>query len=387
MGEPSTAELRQFSAPVVTFGLGALEMAGRDAASLAARRALVVSDAGVEAAGWTGRVVDSLRREGIETAVFLDVQPNPRDHEVEAGAERYRSSGCDIIVAVGGGSPMDCAKGIAIRATNDDGILAYEGVDAIENPGPPLICVPTTAGTSADVSRFAIITDTSRGVKIAIISRKVIPDVSLIDPRTTTTMDESLTAATGMDALVHAVEAYVSNAHGPLSDLHALEAIRVVATALPIAVRKPDDLEVRSRMMQASLLAGLAFSSASLGAVHAMAHCLGGLHDLPHGECNALLLEHVCEFNYGSCPERYDRIASALGVDVAGRGPDERRRALVSRLRDLRLSVGIPDRASAKIDAEGIARLARNALRDPCMLTNPRVPEQRDVEVIYERIL
>lgn len=192
---------------------------------------------------------------------------------------------------------IDCAKGIGVASTNRKHMLEFKGVDHVPIPGPPFIAIPSTAGTSADVSQFAIINDTDRRCKFAIISKSVVPDVALIDPTTTTTMDPYLTACTGMDALVHAIEAFVSTAHSPLFDIHALEAIRLVCKHLPFAIRNPQDAEARGGMMLASLEAGLAFSNASLGAVHAMAHSLGGYLDLPHGECNVLLLDHVVAFN------------------------------------------------------------------------------------------
>ncbi|HBD08850.1 MAG TPA: alcohol dehydrogenase, partial [Syntrophobacteraceae bacterium] len=197
-------ELRKFVAPEIVFGDGALGLIGQCAANLGARKVLLVTDPGVAAAGWVSPVQKSLREEGISCLLFERVTPNPKDHEVMDGAEVYREENCDVIVVVGGGSPMDCAKAIGVVATNDRHVLEFEGVDEVAVPGPPLICIPTTAGTSADVSQFAIITDTARQVKIAIISKALVPDVALIDPVTTTTMSAQLTAATGMDALVHA---------------------------------------------------------------------------------------------------------------------------------------------------------------------------------------
>ena len=207
-------------------------------------------------------------------------------------------------------------------------MLEFEGLDEVPTPGPPLICIPTTAGTSADVSQFSIITDTSRNVKIAIISKTVVPDVALIDPETTTTMFAELTAATGMDALVHAIEAYVSNASSPITDLNALAAISRLAQNLVPAIENPRNMEYRNNMMMGSLLAGLAFSNASLGLVHAMAHSLGGLLDMPHGMCNALLLEHVLDFNYPAVPERYNQIGLAMGLKLDGLGQADCRETL-----------------------------------------------------------
>ena len=280
---------------------------------------------------------------------------------------------------------MDCAKGIAIVATNHCHILDVEGVDKVRYPMPPLICIPTTAGTSADVSQFAIINNTTEHVKIAIISKSTVPDVALIDPQTTTTMDPYLTACTGMDALVHAIEAYVSNASSPLTDLHALQAIRLVSANLMTAISQPQNMEARNGMMLASLEAGLAFSNASLGAVHAMAHSLGGLLDLPHGECNALLLEHVIRYNFQSASEQYIEVLKALGVEPTGLQPSDCLDRLTELIREMRIKAGITRSLStAGVTAETIPTLATKAMKDACMVTNPRRPTLSEIELIYE---
>ena len=377
---------RKFVAPEFVLGEGSLELVGRYAANLAASKVFLVSDPGVIRAGWTGKVEASLGQAGLSYTVFSDVTPNPKDAEVMAGAALYHREQCDVIVAVGGGSPMDCAKGIGIIASNGGDILRFEGVDQIEIPCPPLIFIPTTAGTSADISQFAIITDTARKVKFAIISKAVVPDLALVDPIPTTTMPTDLTAATGIDALVHAFEAYVSNANSPVTDLHALEAIRLVKRHLKGALENPSDLGSRSPMMLASLLAGLAFSNASLGLAHAMAHSLGGFLDLPHGECNALLLEHVVEFNFHSAPERYARIAEAFGVDSAGLALADQKDRLVEAIRRFRMEAGITgslmDLGMRRPD---LRKLAENALKDPCIITNPVQPTVQEIERLYER--
>jgi alcohol dehydrogenase class IV len=306
-----------------------------------------------------------------------------------AGAQRYRDSACDVLVAVGGGSPMDCAKGIGIVGTSGRHILEFEGVDQVSAPMPPLVCVPTTAGTSADVSQFAIVTDSQSRVKVAIISKAVVPDTAILDPEVLTTMDPYLTACTGMDALVHAIEAYVSNANAPLTDLQALDAVRLVGENLLRSIREPASLEFREKMMLGSLEAGFAFSNASLGAVHAMAHSLGGLLDLPHGECNALLLEHVVRFNFESAQARYRKVAAALGIGEARSEDAEAcRGALCGHIRALRTSAGITGSLAERgVSPADIPDLAANAMRDACMVTNPRVPGQRDIEEIYEEAI
>ena len=381
-------ELRKFVAPEFLFGVGAIDRAGQYVVNLGARKPLLVSDGGVAAAGWPRRVVASLEALGVEHAEFTAVMPNPRTGEVASGAECYRREGCDGIVAVGGGSPMDCAKGIGVEVSTDKPIAEFEGVDKVWAPMPPMICVPTTAGTAADVSQFAILTRLDERRKIAVISKAVVPDLSLIDPLCLTTMPDYLTACTGIDALVHAIEAFVSSGNSPITDLHALQAVRLVSGHLQACLAQGDNLEDRSGMALASLEAGLAFSNASLGAVHAMAHALGGLLDLPHGECNALLLEHVVDFNFEAAPERYRRIAQALGVQVGSLTDGEARRALCAALHELRSSVGITrSLASAGVRGGDIGQLAQNAMRDACLVTNPRIPCQRDLEVIYEQAL
>ncbi len=385
---PSDLELRKFVAPEYIFGVGARRLAGRYARKLGGRKVLVVSDPGVVAAGWTKDVTDSLDEDGIPYSIFTDVSPNPRAEQVMAGAELFRTEKCNTLVAVGGGSPMDCAKGIGIVSSNKKHILLFKGVDQVKIPMPPLICVPTTGGTSADVSQFAIITNPFEKVKFAIISKSVVPDLALIDPVTLTTMDSYLTACTGLDALTHGIEAFVSNASSPMTDLNALEAIRLVSKYLLDSIKNPDDVELRAKVMEGSLLAGLAFSNAILGASHAMAHSLGGEVDLAHGECNAILLDHVIEFNFPSCPERFDRIAEAMGLDLRGMSTKETKKALMEKIREIKMAAGI-DRVLNEL---GVGRgdvppLTDKALKDPCMVTNPRRPNKRDIEVIYEESL
>lgn len=380
--------LRKFVAPEFIFGEGARKLTGQYARNLGANRVLLVTDPGIIAAGWLDDVVFSLEKEGLQYTAFSGVTPNPKSEEVMAGAEVYKSKECDIIVALGGGSPIDCAKGIAIVSTNHRHILSFEGVDKVEVPMPPLICVPTTAGTSADVSQFCIVVDRQSKIKIPIISKAVIPDISLLDPVTTTTMDPYLTACTGMDALTHAIEAFVSTGSSMITDLHALEAIRIVSKNLTEAVKKPSDIGMRSKIMYGSLQAGLAFSNAILGAVHAMSHSLGGLLDLPHGECNSVLLDHVTSFNFDAATDKYNVIAEAMGLDLRGMSTTERKKAILSHVDNLRKQVGI-DKTLSKmgVTISDISNLARNAINDVCMYTNPRKANKRDIEVIYEEAL
>lgn len=284
---------------------------------------------------------------------------------------------------------MDCAKGIGIVSKNDRHVTDFEGVDNVPFPGPPLICIPTTAGSSADVSQFAIINDEKRKTKVAIVSKTVVPDASLVDPNTTTTMNKDLTINTGLDALTHAVEAYVSNAGAPTTDLFAREAIILLASYLPLAPDNPDDILVRSKVMLASLYAGLAFSNAILGAVHAMAHSLGGLMDLPHGQCNAILLDHVIARNYHAAPGRYADIGRILGADITDNGPLETGRDMtIQALRAFKAKLGMTATlGDLGVTKKDVADLALNASLDPCMATNPLPLKRTDIEEIFNNAL
>jgi len=379
--------LRKFLAPEIVYGEGALKLAGRHAMNLGASKVLVVTDPGIQEAGWTQKVEDRLWEANIPFSTFSDITANPKDYEVMAGVEAYKHNECDFIIAVGGGSPMDCAKGIGVVASNQRNILEFEGVDEIPNPGPPLIFIPTTAGTSADVSQFAIISDTKRKVKIAIISKMVIPDIALVDPSTTVTMSPELTAATGMDALCHAFEAFVSNTSSPLTDMAALASIELIKDNLVGAYQNPENMAYRSNMMMASLMAGLAFSNASLGLVHAMAHSLGGFLGLAHGDCNAILLEEVVRFNYRSADMKYDRLSQALGLDIDRIEPPRKANALVDCIASLRKKLSITQRlGDMGVLRSDIQPLAKYAFEDPCLATNPRTANHSDIERLYERI-
>lgn len=376
-------ELRKFVAPEFVYGVDARLLAGRYARNWGVKKVLLVSDPGVEKAGWTGDVAATLEREGIPVVRFTGISPNPRDYEVMAGVEFYRAQGCDSLVAVGGGSVLDAAKGIGIVASNHEHILCFEGVDRVTAPMPPLICIPTTGGTSADVSQFAIINNSTERVKIAIVSKALVPDVALIDPRTLLTVDPYLTACTGMDALVHAIEAFVSNASSPLTDLHAQEAMRLLEGHLAACIADPGNLEHRSAVMLGSLEAGLAFSNASLGCVHALAHTLGGHLDLPHGECNALLLPQVVDFNFAGASERFGRIGQLIGCPLSGLDAASARTRLREHLISMRTALGIHGALAQRgLAPSDLGELAAKAIKDPCNATNPRPPNRRDLEVI-----
>lgn len=382
-------ELRKFVAPEFIFGVGARNLAVRYAHNFGARKALIVTDQSLKAdTPWVNELLQSFRSSDVPCVVYDQVSQNPRSSEVMAGSLVYTKERCNIIVALGGGSVMDCAKGIGIVSSNGGHILDYEGVDKIPLPMPPLICIPTTSGTGSEVSQFTIIFDEKRRTKIAIVSKAVVPDIGLVDPETTLTMDALLTACTGMDALTHAIEAYVSNASSPITDLHALEAIRVIWNSLPLTTNNPKDIGLRAKVLMGSLQAGLAFSNAILGAVHAMAHSLGGYLDLPHGVCNAILLGPVSARNYSSCPERYRVIGRLLGVEQELVTDAVAARSFADTIDTYRRRLGI----CGGLSDLGVSRsilpiLAEHAVHDSCLATNPCLLTRRDLEEIYAQAL
>ncbi|MET0899333.1 MAG: iron-containing alcohol dehydrogenase [Mycobacterium sp.] len=380
--------LLKFHAPEIVFGIDSMAEAAHAAVRLGALRPLLVTDPGLIAAGWVAELVGHLQEQGIAVRVWHELTPNPKDHEIQAGHQFYAEHGCDVLIALGGGSVIDAAKGVAILAANGGGILDYEGVDKATMPIPPLVVVPTTSGTGADVSQFCIVTDTARGTKITILGRALVPDITVIDPRLLTTMPEWLNAATGLDALTHGIEAFVSMGHNQLTDHHALRAVLMVTENLVHTIERPDDMPARVLMAQASLEAGLAFTNAILGAAHAMSHQVGGLLDLPHGVINGILLPHVVRFNAEADPAPFATIATCLGIADAGAPAAESALALADRLEILARQVGVPrSLGELGVREEDLPTLAVNALQDACMSTNPRPADTVQMLTLFRAAL
>ena len=384
----SAPSVVKFHAPEVVFGLGSLAEAGFAAARLGARRPFVVTDPGIIEAGWADELLGHLRAARLDPVVWSAVTPNPKDHEVRAAWEHYLASEADVIVGLGGGSAMDAAKGVAILSSNDGDILDYAGLDMVTRPIPPMMMVPSTSGTGADVSQFCIVTDTERRVKITIMGRALVPDISVTDPRLLVTMPEALNAATGLDALTHGVEAFVSLAHNPLADLHALSSVGLVCGHLRDTMLQPGDQQHRTRMAQASLEAGMAFTNAILGATHAMSHQVGGLLDAPHGVVNGVLLPHVIRYNARATPERFVSVARAAGLEVEGMPGEEAAELLAEHVRRLADDVGVPrGLAALGVTEADLPGLASRTLDDACLTTNPRAASVEDVETLFRLAL
>ena len=352
----------QFFMPIQNIlGKNALADSMASIAALGLKKALIITDGGLSKMGVADQVGKELQKNGIEYEVFDGVNPNPTVSNVNAGLAKLKSAGADCIVSLGGGSSHDCAKGVALVATNGGKIEDYEGVDKSKKPQLPLIAINTTAGTASEMTRFTIITDETRHVKMAIVDKNVTALLSVNDPSLMEGMPAPLTAATGMDALTHAVEAYVSTAASPITDACAVKAIELIAKYLPVAVKEPKNGEAREQMAYAQFLAGMAFNNASLGYVHAMAHQLGGFYDLPHGVCNALLLPHVERFNQRAAKMRLDEVGAILNANNADLAGLE----VIDAITKLANIVGIPKTLKELgVKEEDFGVLADNALKD-----------------------
>lgn len=355
---------------------------------------LIVTDQGIVKAGILKQITDILDAAKMKYAIFDQTVPNPTDKNVDEAFKLYNKEKCDSLITLGGGSSHDCGKGVGFLAGNGGKIHDYEGVDKSSKPFPPYVAVNTTAGTASEMTRFCIITDTSRKVKMAIVDWRCTPSVAIDDPLLMMGMPPALTAATGMDALTHAVEAYVSTAATPMTDACAEKAMEFINRYLRRAVANGQDKEAREGMCYAQYLAGMAFNNASLGHVHAMAHQLGGFYDLPHGECNAILLPHVSQYNLISSRRRFARIARLLGERTEGLSSNEASQKAITAINILSRDVGIPaglialgKKYGKNVREEDIPTMTANAQKDACGLTNPRIMTDEAVAAIYKAAL
>ncbi|ALK08919.1 L-threonine dehydrogenase [Blastochloris viridis] len=378
------AETTFFIPSLNLMGAGCLTSAIASVRRYGFSRALIVTDSMLFKLGMADKVASLLQQQGIGASIFPGAQPNPTVGNVETGLAQLQAEAGDCVISLGGGSSHDCAKGIALTATNGGSIRDYEGVDRSAKPQLPLIAINTTAGTASEMTRFCIITDESRLVKMAIVDRNVTPILSVNDPELMLGKPPALTAATGMDALTHAIEAYVSIAATPITDACALKAVSIIANNLRTAVAEGSNLVAREAMAYAGFMAGMAFNNASLGYVHAMAHQLGGFYDLPHGVCNAVLLPHVEAFNAEVSAARLRDVAHALGVDTNGMSDQQGADACIQAIQRLSVDIGIPSGlAQLGVKEADIPTLATNALKDACGLTNPRRASQAEIEAIF----
>ena len=372
------------------FGPGARKVLPEVIQRLGKKKALVVTDKGLIQFGVAKMVTDVLDEAAVAYDVFSEVKPNPTVKNVQDGVAAFKASGADLLVAIGGGSAMDTAKGIGIVVANPEfaDVVSLEGCAPTKNKSVPMVALPTTAGTAAETTINYVIIDEEKKKKMVCVDPNDIPAVAVIDAELMYSLPRGLTAATGMDALTHAIEGYITKGAWEMSDMFEIEAIRMISRYLPVAVDEPHNPEGRNGMAVAQYIAGMAFSNVGLGLVHGMAHPMGSLFDVPHGVANALLLPTVMEYNMPECIDKYPRIAEAMGVDIKGLTPQEASQAAVDAVRALAIRVGIPQHLSdLGIKESDIPALAEQAIADVCTPGNPRDCSLEDIKALYRQVL
>ena len=369
-------------------GKGALAAVADEAKNRGFRKALICSDPDLIKFGVTKKVTDVLDGAGLAYELYSDIKANPTIENVQHGVEEFKKCGADYIIAVGGGSSMDTAKGIGIIINNPEfaDVRSLEGVAPTKKPSVPIIAVPTTAGTAAEVTINYVITDVEKNRKMVCVDPHDIPIVAVVDPDMMSTMPKSLTAATGMDALTHAIEGYITKGAWELSDMFHLKAIEIIARSLRGAVENTAD--GREGMALGQYVAGMGFSNVGLGIVHSMAHPLGALYDTPHGIANAIILPTVMEYNAPVTGEKYRDIAKAMGVKgTENMSQEEYRKAAVDAVKQLAKDVGIPDNLRDIVKPEDVQFLSESAFADACRPGNPRDTSVEEIAELYRKLL
>ena len=380
--------ISKFMAPEIIFGKGSLNQVGECCSRLGSSQVFLVADRGIIQHGWVDQALPFLDEADLDYQIWSNFSANPRDYEVEEGAQLYAENGCDAVLAIGGGSTIDAAKAVATLSTNKGRIQDYEGIDLLQNPLPPLIVVPSTSGSGSEVSQFSIIADSERKIKMTIISKSLMPDISITDPLILSTIDSRVTAQTGMEALSHAIEAYLSLAATDMTDIHALHAIDLISNNLRASVASQVNEKAKVAMGKASIHAGIAFSNAVLGLAHAMTHQVGGRLDLPIGEISAIILPHVMRFNLLSSIDKYVRIAATMGARVEQMTPREAAEKAIAMVWELAQDVGIPSGlAELGLPEDVLQELSENAIKDACFITNPRDADVSDIVEIFKSAL
>lgn len=379
---------RSFRVPsTIHFGIDAAKEAGAEATRLGARRALLITDKVLASTGTVDPVILSLREAGTEAVIYDGVNSEPTIAHVQEGLNLLRERGCDILIACGGGSPIDVAKAIRVLATNEGSVEDYMGFNKIMKPGFPLIAIPTTAGTGSEATMVTIITDTSRDVKMLIGSPYLMPSVALVDPNLTLKMPRGLTAATGLDALTHAIEAYVSVKAQPMTDILALSAIKKISRYLPQAWANPENLEARSETMLGALQAGIAFSNSSVALVHGMSRPIGANFHVAHGVSNAALLGVVMEFSLMGAPDRYADVAEAMGMPVSGMSRMEAAKMAAEEVKAMIRNLLIPTLSKLGITREKldsvVSKMADDAIESGSPGNNPRKATKDEIVELY----
>ena len=364
-------------------GEGCIREIPRNIDAFGGKKALIVTDRGLLKIGTVKMVTDVLDDVGKPYAIYADVLPNPTVSICNEAKALYDREGCDYVIGIGGGSPIDVAKAVGILATNGGTVEDYNGLELSTHKSSPIIAVNTTAGTGSEVTRAFVVTDEKRKSKMLCVDSNSLAYLAINDPSMMVGMPPALTAATGMDALTHAIEAYVANSRCPFTDGIALEAIRLIGQNLERVVENGNDMEARTNMCWAQYMGGLAFSNAGLGMVHAMAHQLGGFYNTPHGVANAILLSYVMRFNMSACPERYRDVAQAFGFNTGDMTPEQGALAAIRFIEELKKNIGIPMLSDTDFDPKDAVTLAEHAMDDTGMPENPRQPTIPEVVQVF----
>ncbi|AXI10976.1 NAD-dependent alcohol dehydrogenase [Oceanobacillus zhaokaii] len=382
-------KFHQFELPTaIKHGIGAIKHVGEEVKNLGVTKALLVTDPGIYNAGVTKSIEESLATAGIEVVLFNKVEPNPPVRLIAEGSALYEAEGCNGLVAVGGGSSMDTAKGIGVEATHEGTVSDYEAAEGkkpLENRIPPLTTIPTTAGTGSEVTQWAVITDEEREFKFNTGGPLIAAHLTIIDPKLHVTMPPHVTAMTGIDALAHAIECYTMHYAQPVTDAVALLAMEYVGKYIRRAFADGGDIEARYGMAQAAMLAGLSYGSESAGAAHAMSQTLGGIIPVAHGQCVAAMMGPVMEYNWKGHPDKFARIAQALGVNTFNMTTEEAAKAAVNEVYKLVEELEVPTLEEQGVSPDMIDRLSKEAMKDPQTVGNPRDLTEKDYQWIYKR--
>ncbi|WP_134701144.1 iron-containing alcohol dehydrogenase [Ammoniphilus sp. YIM 78166] len=374
-----------FTPTKVVWGRGLSNNTGEILKPYVQRKLLIVTDQGVRNANLLQGIESSLNERNIDYCIFDQVEPNPSAEIVDRGTIVLRETNCDAVLGVGGGSSIDTAKGIAAMANNEGKILDYEGVGKLRNPAIPLFAIPTTAGTGSEVTNSTVVTNKQTSFKAAVISPYMLPIIAILDPMLTINLPQSITAATGMDALTHAIESYTSKQATPVSKSFAISAVKIIGENLRKSYFVGTDVESRENMLLASMMAGAAFAQSRLGNVHAISHTFGGVFNIPHGIANATLLPFVMKYNLPACPNEMSDIAAALGKDISGRSAEEAAYLAIEAVQEMNRDFEIPHNIKdLGVSLDYLPQLVEDSMRSGNVFVNPRLTRAADIQAIIE---
>jgi len=372
----------------IIFEAGGAQKLGEKLKAQGWNNVFITADKGIVESGLVEKIVSTFEQDVLKYIVFSDFEANPSVQAIEKGSKVFKESECDVLIGIGGGSSMDTAKGIAILATNPGPLQDYEGPDKIPNPVPPIVAVPTTAGTGAEVTASTVLSDHARKYKLSIRSDHLIPVIALLDPSLLSSLPPKMIAATGMDALVHAIEAYISIWASPVTDQLAVASIKTIAENIRLFYANPENIEAAGNMLLASTMAGMSFANARVGCVHALAHSLGGFYNMPHGLACSTLLAPAIEYNLISNPKKISNIASAMGADVKGLNHMEAAKIAVSEIEKLVTSLNLPTNfKELSVKKEDVPKIVESALKTGIHVSSPRKMDREGLETILMAVL